>query len=137
MLTTNVHWHDLLPSIFSDHRFRQTGRGRFYGSVDGARAGVVVAWRGAEYDNHAINRDDLTRLLDLKRNGTFEAAFVVAARRSRNSAHVYVGARDADEVQQALETVPLRAGPFGDYWLLREDLKPVAALVAADDDVPF
>ena len=140
MTTTDelrTNWQAMLPNIFSEARFRQKSHARFYASLNGKRAGIAVAFRTASYDNYALNNSDLARLLELRRAGTFDEAFVVAAKRAHNALPVYVGSCEAEEVQRVLAGVPLCSGPFGDYWLLREDLAPLTQSAIADDDVPF
>jgi hypothetical protein len=128
------HWDEILPSIFSDNRrFRQTSRSRYHANIDGSRAGIVVAWRTISFDNHALGQEDFQRLLELKRNGTFAHAFVVAAKRIQPFS--YVAHRDAEELWGMLESVLPRAGTFGNFWLLREDLSPFD--FASSTGVPF
>jgi hypothetical protein len=129
--TTN--WHDHLPNIFTDSRFYKTSRRRWQIEVNGARAGIVVAWRPADYENFALNKADLDRLLQLKQDASFAAAFVVLATVTGNFPSGYVGHRDAEELHEALKTVRFRTGPHGEYWLLREDF----SLLDADTHIPF
>ena len=72
-------WDNILPKIFTDTRFHQTGRSRYQVNIDGTRAGVVVAWRTANFANHALNVSDFEKLIELKHENKFDAAFVVAA----------------------------------------------------------
>jgi hypothetical protein len=112
-------WPALIPTIFAS---------------DGNRAGIVLAWRPDEYNNYALNKADLDRLLELKRDGSFHAAYVVIATISGEFLRAYIGHRDAEELAKELESARLRKGPHGDYWLLQEGVVP---LEITNDDVPF
>ena len=125
MLKPAPNWDELLPNIFYDTRFHKTSRRRWQVEINGNRAGIVVAWRPVDYDNYALNKADIDRLLELKRDAKFHAAFVVIATVAGNSNRTYVGYRDAEELHETLRSVPPRNGPYGEYWLLREDISPV------------
>jgi hypothetical protein len=127
LTTTTPNWDELLPNIFHDSHFHKSSRRRWQGQFNGARAGIVVAWRPADYDNYALNKADIERLLELRREATFDAAFVVLATVSGNYGSSYVGHRDAEEFYETLKVVRFRTGPHGDYWLLREDFSPLDA----------
>ena len=120
--TTSPTWNDLLPTMFSDFHFRKTSRRRWQAEINGARAGIVVAWRPGDYENFGLNKPDVDLLLKLRRDGKFDAAFVVLANVNFGSA--YVGHRDAEELYEALKSAHFRTGPHGEYWLLREDFSP-------------
>ena len=88
----------------------------------------MVAWRPAEYENFALNKADLDRLLQLKRDGSFAAVYVVLACVGETFGNAYIAHRDAEELYETLEAVPLRSGPHGQYWLLAgEDFTPLDA----------
>lgn len=115
-------WDNIVPMIFTDTRFHQTGRARFQINIDNTRAGVVVAWRTANFDNHALNVSDFEALLELKLAKKFDAAFVVAASRSKSGygnrlVQTYVNHADAEKFQENLKGMPFD-GPFGPFWLL-------------------
>ena len=119
MLTTAPpNWDELLPNIFTDPRFRKSkkSRRRWHAEINGTRVGIVVALRPVDYDNHGLNKEDIEQLLKLRRDGTFDAAFVVLA-----SVGMYIGHRDAEELFETLKGVPFRTGGHGDYWLLPLD----------------
>ena len=135
-------WDELVPTIFSDVRFHKANgsRRRWQVKIDGARAGIVVAWRPDERDNFALNKADLDRLLGLKQDGSFNAAFVVTATvtgsfDAGNFARVYVSHRDAEQLAENLKSARLRKGEHGDYWLLQESCSP--SETANNDDIPF
>ena len=110
-----------MPKIFTDTRFHQTGRSRYQVNIDGTRAGIVVAWRTAHFDNHALNVSDFEKLIELKHENKFDAAFVVAANApSKYSGYgrivpTYVSHTDAEKFSAT--SMPLE-GPFGPFWLL-------------------
>ena len=133
-----VDWDDILPKIFTDTRFHQTGRARFQIHIDGTRAGIAVAWRSANFDNHTLNMQDYEALLELKRANKFDAAFVVAAT-SIKSGHslrrvqTYVAHIDAEKLSTNLKSMPID-GKFGPFWLL----SPYDFGDHADaDDIPY
>jgi hypothetical protein len=110
-------WDAIIPGIFSDTRFHQTGRARYQIKIDGGRAGIAVAWRSANFENHALNVSDFETLLELKRTNQFDFAFVVAATRNNRFAQTYVAHSDAEKL--SLTSMPLN-GPFGPFWLLSQ-----------------
>lgn len=126
---TVPNWGELLPDMFSNSHFHKskTSRRRWHAEINGSRVGVVVAWRPADYENHALNIEDVDKLLELKRAASFDAAYVVLATTGENFASSYVGHRDAEELSEKLEAVHFRTGPHGDYWLLRGDFSPLDA----------
>jgi hypothetical protein len=69
----------LLADIFRDPRFREIRKNCWFGSIDGARIGVVLATRNPEYNNFAVNKPELERLLAAKRDGKIDEAHVVTA----------------------------------------------------------
>jgi len=128
-----LNWNELLPNIFNDSRFHKTSRRRWQIGLNGMRAGIVVAWRPVDYENFGLNKADIDRLLELRRDASFDAAFIVIGTVSGNFGRTYVGHRDAEELFETLKSVPFRNGPYGEYWLLREDFTPLDATT----DVPF
>ena len=118
-----TNWNELLPNIFTDSRFQKsrTSRRRWQAEIGGSRAGIVIAWRPAGYDNHALNKADIELLLKLKQEGTFDEVFVVLAAAGEKFTNAYVGHRDAAEYYETLKTVKFRDGPHGEYWLLCGD----------------
>ena len=84
------NWDELLPKMFHDNRFHKTSRRRWQTQINGTRAGIVVALRPVDYQNYALNKADLDRLLELKQDGSFHAAFVVFATVTGNFGQAYV-----------------------------------------------
>ena len=91
--------------------------------IDGAVAGIAIAVKPNNQPNYGLNKDDFDRLLALRRDGSFAAAFVVLA----SGWNTYIGHRDAEELYEILKNVPVRNGPYGDYWLFRENFSPLDA----------
>ena len=71
-----LYWDALIPNIFSDARFHKSNGSsrRWQVAVNGFRAGIITAWRPDERNNFALNKADLDRLQELKRDGLFTAA---------------------------------------------------------------
>lgn len=49
-------YRDALAEMFGDKRFREFRKFCYFGSVDGAKIGVVVASKTPKYDNFALNK---------------------------------------------------------------------------------
>jgi hypothetical protein len=114
-------WHALVSLIFTDQqRFIQTGRRRYQVGLDGAWAGLAIAWKPSGYENYGLNQQDLERLIEKIHDDSLAAGFVVLAT-IENGKPVYVTHRAAKAVYENLKDVPPRSGPYGDYWLLRGD----------------
>jgi hypothetical protein len=112
----DTSWRDVLAGMFTDRRFRQFKKFRYYGEIDSMRIGVVVASKGASYNNYALNKLDVENLIAAKRSGKVDHAFVVAA-----VLNVYVGHHDVEELHASLlQNLPCRSGQFGEFWTLTE-----------------
>jgi hypothetical protein len=117
---------NLLPQMFGDRRFIQSGRRRYQAVIDGIKVGIAIAWKPAGYANYGLNQEDMAKLLFLKQEKKFDEVFVVFATAGETYGTAeYVGHRDAAEVDKSLETIKPRQGPGGDYWLLRDDFLPL------------
>jgi hypothetical protein len=113
---TNAHWHDVLVGMFTDCRFRQFKKFRWYGEINGARVGVAVANKSAQYTNYALNKDHVEGLLAAKRSGKVDRAFIVAVANGAFIIH-----HDAEEYHaDLLVNLTPRSGAFGDFWTLTE-----------------
>jgi hypothetical protein len=123
-----------LPNIFGGPPWRQTSRYRYRANINGLKVGVVIAARTWRYDNHALNKSDMDLLLEYKKSGKIDAAFVVTARVSKDNAQTYVNYRDAEELYEILKDVAPRMGEFGEYWILRPDLTPLGFAASEDED---
>jgi hypothetical protein len=96
-------WDAVVPHVFDNRCFRQTGRRLWQGAIEGNKVAIVVAFRPSDRTNFALNTADFDKLLDVKRKAKCEAAFVVLADVSANSEHRYVGDRDAEQTLRNLE----------------------------------
>jgi hypothetical protein len=130
------NWDSIVPNIFTDPRFHKSNSSsrRWQVAIDGSRAGMALAYRPDDRSNFALNKADLDRLLELKRDGSFNAAFVVIAAINGDFERAYIGHRDAEELAEQLKSARLRKGPHGDYWLLQEGVTP---LEVTNDDIPW
>jgi hypothetical protein len=130
------NWDELIQHIFDDPRFHKThgSSRRWQVAVNGVRAGIIVAWRPDEYPNYALNKADLDRLLELKRSGSFNAAFIVIATITGEFERHYVGHRGAEVLAGELKSARLRKGPHGEFWLLQDGVSP---LEIQYDDIPW
>jgi hypothetical protein len=121
-------YRDVLAGIFTDDRFQQYGPCRWYGEVDITRVGIVLATYNARYRNYGLNKGDYDRLLDAKRSGKLDEAFVVMAARDGNGARVYRDSADAEVLKaMVLADIQPRDGEFGPFY----------ALPGHPDDEPF
>jgi hypothetical protein len=122
-----------LSKIFSDDRFRPFGQYRYYGEVDGSKIGVVLATCSPRFDNFALNKADLDRLVDGKREGRIDQAFVVQARVNGYGAPAFHAVIDAEELAVALKNVPPVNGQFGPFFVVPPGFK----FLDAAGDEPF
>ena len=114
------NWHELIPTIFTDRRFVQTGRRRYVVQLNDKWAGIAVAWKPPGRENYGLNCEDLERLIEKMSDGSLDAGFVVLAT-LENSKAAYIAHREVDAVRELLKDEPLSDGPYGAYWLLRGD----------------
>jgi hypothetical protein len=125
----------ILRGIFSDPRFREFGRYRLFAEIEGVRFGVVLATRSPRYDNFALNKTDLERLIAGKREGKVDQAFVVMARVNTANAMAYCDSIDAEKLHEALQGLRPRTGSWGDFWVLPPNF--TTAGMTASDEEPF
>jgi len=71
-------YRSVLAGMFTDHRFHQLKKFRHYGAVNGAKIGVVVANKSANYPGYALNVADVEALLAAKRGGKVDLDFIAA-----------------------------------------------------------
>ena len=124
-----------LSEIFADTRFREFGRYRLFGEIDGRKVGVVLATRSPRFDNYALNKADFERLIAGRRDGKIDCAFVVFAKVNGNAARVYCEHIDAAEMSEKLKGVSLRNGEFGAFYVLPVNF--TSAGFTNSDDEPF
>jgi hypothetical protein len=111
---TDAHWQDALAGMQTDSRFRRFKKFRYYGEVDGAKIGAVIANKGSTYNNYALNCGDVEDLLAAKRDGKVDFAFIVAV-----ADGAYVTHRAAETYYTGLlVNLQPRSGQFGNFWTL-------------------
>jgi hypothetical protein len=115
-----------LSSIFTDTRFRELSRYRLYGEIDGVRVGIALATRTPRYDNFALNKGDLERLLTGVREGRIDRAFVVQASVNGLNAMTFVASIEAAELEKMLNGVRPLTGRFGEFFVLPAQFKVMA-----------
>jgi hypothetical protein len=79
--------------------------------IEGTTVGACLATFNANYQNFALNRNELTRLLDAKESGKVIAAFVVETKM-----RTCLGVVHAVKLADKLRNVPCRMGPYGEFW---------------------
>jgi hypothetical protein len=109
----------LLPSMFSDGRFRRIDRWRWSAVIDGVRIGVALATKNppAGFFTFIVNQKDLAGLCAAKSDGRVDQAWVVAASTNGDGTFVYVDALDAFEVHDKIKNEPTRMGRNGPFWV--------------------
>ncbi len=122
----------ILPSVFTDDRFRHTGRNRLFGEIDGTRVGVVLATRSQRFDNFALNKGDFDRLIAGLREGKIDQAYVVQARSNGFGAMVYAAYIKAEQLAEMLNGHPPMTSQLGPFWVLPPGFK-----MAGGIDEPF
>jgi hypothetical protein len=120
IVTVRASLDELIPRIFTDPRFVKTGRRRWALQFDQMWVGLVAAWRPGDYENHALNQEDIERLIEKWGDGSLDAGYVVLAT-IENSQPSYVGHLDAKQVYDSVKLIPPRNGQYGSFWLIRED----------------
>jgi hypothetical protein len=124
------NWDELVPQLFINRRrFLQTGRRRWQIGLDGLWAGIAVALRPPNA-NFGLNQEDIERLIEKTRDGSLAAGFAMLAA-IQDSQITYIAHREVEAVYANLKDVLPRGGPFGPYWLLREDFTEVDDLAEA------
>jgi hypothetical protein len=126
----------VLAGMFTDPRFRELNRYRLFANIDGIKIGVVLATKSPRYDNFALNKTDMERLLAGKRNGKIDQAFVVMARVSDIGALLtYVDWIEAERLHDMLKGMRPRNGVFGEFWTLPPSI--TTAGIVDPNDEPF
>src|SRR5262249_24320469 len=87
---------------------------RHYGEVNGAKIGVAVANKSANYPGYALNVADVEALLAAKRGGKVNPAFIAAY-----DNRTYVAHHDAEKFYDDVLVHKQRLnGRFGELWTL-------------------
>jgi hypothetical protein len=101
----------------SDTECRRVALRLYFAEEESKRIGVVLATLTPPFDSFALNKAELERLLQAKREEKIDQAFVVAAK--RNGAGLeYCGAVEADELSTVLAKQSPITGRFGDFYVL-------------------
>ena len=120
-----------LSGMFADDRFTRHGRFRYSATIDGTKIGVVLATKNQGFDNFAINKADLDRLIAATGDGRLDAAFVVAAKVNGSSMD-FVDQIAAAVLADQLRSETPRVGRYGEFYLL-----PSRLAFPAPADEPF
>jgi len=116
-MSADDKYRSVLAGMFTDPRFRQLKKFRRYGEVDGAKIGVVIANKSANYPGYALNVADVEALLAAKRGGKVDPAFIAAFNNGTLVAH-----HDAEKFHDdVLVHKQTRSGQFGEFWTLTHD----------------
>lgn len=115
-MNTANEYNSVLAGMLTDLRFRRFKRFRYYGEVNGAKIGVVIANKNMQYHNYTVNKEDLADLLAAKHRGAIDHAFIVAV---DNGA--FIECHDAEEMHNGLLVhLQTRNGQFGEFWTLTD-----------------
>ncbi|WP_377828840.1 hypothetical protein ACFKHW_38075 [Bradyrhizobium lupini] len=108
-----------LSAMFSDNRFQRHGRYRYSATIDGEKIGVVLATKSQGYNNFALNKADLDRVVTATGDGRLDAGFVVAATVNGDSMN-FIDQISADVLADPLRGEQPRTGKFGEFYLIPE-----------------
>ena len=107
-----------LSSVFSDDQFSQHGRYRYSATIDGVKIGVVLATKSQNYNNFALNKADLDRVIAGVSDGRLDAGYVVAATVNVTGSMEFVDQISADILADQLKGETPRTGKFGEFYLI-------------------
>jgi hypothetical protein len=104
--------------MFTDGRFRRIRDRIYFAEIDDKKIGVVLATIYGNYDNYALNRAEYERVLNAKREGRIDLAFVVAVR--FNGFGKPPEYHSANHIE-ALDLTGCRKvdGRYGEFWPLQ------------------
>jgi hypothetical protein len=129
---------NVCSKMFSDARFEQFGKYRYFRELDGRKTGVVVAIMDSRHDTYVVYGIDLRRLVDAVDNGVVDDAKVVAARiRTGSKGKIYGGEIDAIELLHLLKDEEPRQGKYGDFYVIPPGLAFPDHRLKKDADEPF
>jgi hypothetical protein len=104
----------------------------YFGHLDGLKIGAAAIFPSRSGDDCALSEPVLKRLLDGKRSGKIDHAYVVQA--ERGAQKIFVDCIDAEELQRKLSSLPPVIGVYGPYWWVPRHFK---FDVIASADEPF
>jgi hypothetical protein len=124
--------NDVLAGIFSDPAFTEFRPNCFRGEAVEQKIGVVLATQNPTYVKFALNKADLTRLIEAKDAGRVAEAWVVFAQVDGHK-RTFKGAMPAEELREQIQKYGLepKDGRHGPFYVLPPAFAPVS------DDAPF
>lgn len=128
-------YRNVLAGMFTDPRFREFKKFCYVGNVEGAKIGVVLATKTPKYDNFALGKVSVERMIASKQSGKLTAAFVVAARVNADGVLIFVTSREAEEFYTTLlrKRQP-RGSEYGEFWVLTDYMITNSAAGEQDDE---
>ena|SRR5215472_15955051 len=128
-------YRSVLAGMFSDSRFREFKKFCYIGNVDGAKLGVVLATKTPKYDNFALGKASVERMMASKRSGKLTEAFVVAASVDISGVPTFVAFREAEEFYTTLlrKRSP-RGSEYGEFWVLTDYMITNSAAGEEEDE---
>jgi hypothetical protein len=114
-------------------RLERIGRNRYFGVIDGKKIGAVLATKNPSFDDPAINKSDLDRVVGAKHDGRLDVAKVVAAKTNGNGGLIFYDSIDAEVLQKQLWGLIPRVGRFGDFFTIPAGV----GFPARDESEPF
>jgi hypothetical protein len=99
----------------------------------------VLITKNDKFETFACNKGDLERLLDALRAGKVDRAFAVWAKVGDGYGHpTYVKHDEAEPVHDLMvEKLRPRAGPYGEFWIVPENLAGYGMSGGINDNDPF
>ena len=111
---------EFVASVFADPRWEWFDRRRYFAEHDGTKIGVVLATWTPQFENFALNKNDTDRLLEAKRQGNVNHAYIVFAKRNGVGRMEYHCHREAESFYEAvLRHAQIIDGKYGPFWVIR------------------
>jgi hypothetical protein len=104
--------------------YRRSSKGNFlsYGTIDGIKIGLPMAFKKPPYETAAINEKDLELAVTAKANGKIDKAFVLTVEYPKEvtfgGKQIVTNVADAELIYDRLKDVTPRQGTFGEFWTL-------------------
>jgi hypothetical protein len=109
----------ILTNIFEDTRWRQIDRRLYFAEIDDQKLGGVLATWNGRYDNFALNRDEMERLIAALHAGKIGTALVIAVEKNGTGRYEFRRAVNAEELHARLHNKPTITGTYGSFWTLQ------------------
>jgi hypothetical protein len=104
--------------MFTDPGWKRISRYIYFKELDGGqKIAVVLATMAPNRDSFALNKGEFERVLNGKRDGKVDHAFVVAVKLARP--YEYQGAEFAEALAVRLANRPTIDGIYGEFWALQ------------------